>query len=203
MVTLVFLTDKIRRILDFVVVHSDKVERRVSWNFDPKSLIMFHGAHTPVCLRESLLAFPFSRPQTHAAFCMRRGCLTSFCLPIPTRLAARQYVSGMCCMLLEFPWAWTVWVHWTVSHFFTASVLCAITSWMLLLLDNLIAWCNLQCLAPKLEYLSKCFNWMCECRWIFPGRERMPDPVPVAVVCAGVGWSKKRFFFFVWLAGQD
>lgn len=44
MVTLVLLIDKIRGILDFSVVHSDEVERRIAWCLYTKSLTLFHGA---------------------------------------------------------------------------------------------------------------------------------------------------------------
>lgn len=61
-----------------------------------------------LCLWESYLAFPFSRSQICAAFCVRRGndlvqSLVSLCLLFPTRLAARQYVSRMYWTLLESP----------------------------------------------------------------------------------------------------
>lgn len=61
-----------------------------------------------LCLWESYLAFPFSRSQICAAFCIRRGnelvqSLVSLCLLFPTRLAARQYVSRVYCTLLESP----------------------------------------------------------------------------------------------------
>lgn len=55
MVTLVFLTDKIRRILALAIVKSGKVEGRISWHFYAKPLTLFHGAGS--CLQVTDVCF--------------------------------------------------------------------------------------------------------------------------------------------------